>query len=98
MSNQGREYWQAVKWILRYLKGTRNLNIMFEKQYGEACIISFVNSDYVGDLDKRRSTTYYVFTCDGGPICWRFMLQSVDALSTTKPEYIALTDAAKEAI
>ena len=52
MSNLNKEHWQVFKWILRYLKGTRNLGIMFERQYGEACINGFVDSYYVGDLDK----------------------------------------------
>jgi len=98
MSNPGREHWQAVKWIIRYLKGTRNKSIMFERQHDDACITGFVDSDYAGDLDKRRSTTGYVFTCGGGPVSWRSMLQKVSALSTTEAEYMALTEAAKEAI
>jgi len=31
MSNLDREHWHAVKWILKYLKGTRNLGVMFER-------------------------------------------------------------------
>jgi len=43
MSNLGREHWQAVKWILRYLKDTKNLGIIFKRQNGEACITDFVD-------------------------------------------------------
>ena len=62
MSNPGRDHWQAVKWILRYLKGSRNKGIMFERQHGDACITGFIDSDYARDLDKHRSTMGYVFT------------------------------------
>lgn len=36
MANSGREHLFAVKWILGYLKGTKSLRILFEKQEGEA--------------------------------------------------------------
>ena len=87
-----RDYWQAVKWILMYLKGIRNKGIMFERQQGDACITGFVDSDYAGDLDERRSTMGYVFTCSGGPVSWRSMLQSISTLSTTEVEYMAWTE------
>jgi hypothetical protein len=98
MANPGKEHWNAIKWILRYLKGTKELGIMFERQHGETNIVGFVDSDYAGDLDKRRSTTGYVFTCADGPISWRSMLQPTSALSTTEAEYMAITEASKEAI
>ena len=72
---------------------------MFERQHGDACITGFVDSDYAGDLGKRGYTTGgYVFTCGGGPVSWRSMLQSISALSTIEAEYMALTEAAREAI
>src|SRR3954465_12004542 len=68
MANPRSVHWQAVKWILRYMKGTSNYGIMFERQRKGTCISGFVDSDYAGDLNKRRSTTGYVFTCGGGPV------------------------------
>ncbi|TXG57384.1 hypothetical protein EZV62_018697 [Acer yangbiense] len=98
MANLGKEHWNAIEWILRYLKGTKELGIMFERQHGENNIVWFVDSDYAGDLDKRRSTMQYVFTCADGPISWRSILQPTSALSTTKAEYMEITEASKEAI
>jgi hypothetical protein len=54
--------------------------------------------DYASDLDKRRSTTGYVFTLAGGPVSWRSTLQTTVALSTIEAEYMAVADAIKEAI
>ena len=61
-------------------------------------VVGYVDSDYAGDLDKRRSTTGYLFTMAGGPVCWRSTLQSTVALSTTEAEYMAVTEVFKEAI
>jgi len=89
MSNTGREHWEAIKWFLRYLKGIKNLDIMFERQYEEVCIIGFIDSDHAGDLDKWRSTTSYVFTCGGGPLCWISMIQIHCFDGSYKGSYLA---------
>lgn len=98
MANPGKEHWNAVKWILRYLKGTKDLGILFERKHESESVVGYVDSDFAGDLDKRRSTTGYVYTLASGPISWRSVLQSTTALSTTEAEYMALTEASKEAI
>ena len=51
-----------------------------------------------GDRDNRRSTTGYVFTVGGIVVSWVSKIQSVVALSTTKVEYVATTEASKEII
>ena len=52
-----------MKWILWYIKGTIDVGLVFEKDStGKQDCIGYVDSDYAGDLDKRRSTTGYVFT------------------------------------
>ncbi|KAM2004372.1 hypothetical protein ACFX15_027830 [Malus domestica] len=99
MHNPGKGHWQAVKWILRYILGTVNVGLLFQqdKVTGQ-CVVGYVYSDYAGDLDKRRSTTGFVFTIAGGLVSWRSSLQSTVALSTTEAEYMAVTEAIKEAI
>jgi len=66
MAKPGKEHWQAVKWVLRYLKGTSDNCIIFYGSEGSVC--GYVDVGYAGDLDKRRSTTGYVFTLAGGAI------------------------------
>lgn len=58
----------------------------------------FVDSDYAANLDNRRSHTGFFFTLFGSVVSWKSNLQSVVALSTTKTEYMAVTEAIKEAL
>lgn len=96
MANPGKTHWEAVKWVLRYLKGTIDTGLCFG---GDTCQVSgFVDSDYAGDLDRRRSTTGYVFKIYGAPVSWRSMLQATVALSTTEAEYMAMAEGVKEAL
>jgi hypothetical protein len=60
--------------------------------------VGYVDADYAWDLDDRRSITGYVFTLAGGPICWKSMIQSTVAMPTTEVEYMAVAEAAKEAL
>jgi hypothetical protein len=53
----------------------------------------FVDADWAGDLDQRRSTSGYVFNLFGGAVSWMSKRQSVVALSTTEVEYMAATHA-----
>ncbi|KAK8926175.1 hypothetical protein KSP39_PZI018367 [Platanthera zijinensis] len=98
MGNLGRKHWEAVKWILRYLKGTPDVGLLFRRSKDVGALEGFVDSDYAGDLDRRRSTSGYNFLLGGGPISWKVTLQDIVALSTTEAEYIAVVEAAKEAI
>ncbi|GJS89793.1 retrovirus-related pol polyprotein from transposon TNT 1-94 [Tanacetum coccineum] len=58
----------------------------------------FVDSDYAKDPDKGRSITGYAFLVQRCVVSWKATLQHVVALSTTEAEYMALTEAVKEAI
>eukprot|EP00253_Pinus_taeda_P003566 PITA_03566 len=96
MENPDEEHWRAVKWVLRYLRGTSDYCIIFNGSEGSIC--RYVDANYASDLDKNRSTTGYVFTLVGGEIRWMSKLQETISLSTTKVEYIAALDTCKEEI
>ncbi|XP_048604674.1 secreted RxLR effector protein 161-like [Brassica napus] len=96
-SNPGRKHWETVKWILRYLRGTSDYGLMFGGEVQDS-VIGFVDSYYGGELDNSRSTTGYVFTLAGAPICWRSVQQPIVAMSTTEAEYMTLGEAAKEVV
>jgi hypothetical protein len=96
MNNPGKEHWETVKWILKYLRGTATHALCFEGL--DIVLQGYVDSDMAGDKDRRRSTTGYVFTVGGTPISWISKLQMVVALSTIEGEYFSATEASKEMI
>ena len=96
MSNLGKKHWEAVKLILRYLCGTKNRCLCLGG--GNVSIIGYTDSDYAGCSDNRKSTSGYIFQFMGGAISWRSRLQKCTALSTTEAEYVAASEACKEAV
>ncbi|XP_071913996.1 uncharacterized protein [Coffea arabica] len=48
------------------------------------------DSDYAGDLDRRRSLSGYVFCINGCAVSWKATLQPIVVLSTTEVEYMAM--------
>ncbi|KAI5658791.1 hypothetical protein M9H77_27584 [Catharanthus roseus] len=71
-------------WLLRYLNGTLDRGLHYHN-WADFELIRFVDSDFAGDKD-------------GNCVSWKSQLQPVVALLTTKAEYIAATEAIKEAI
>ncbi|GKG31313.1 hypothetical protein Tco_0423801 [Tanacetum coccineum] len=99
MHNPGKIHWEAVKCILRYLKGTSNIRLSFEKSRASPNgVVGYVDSDYAGDLDARKSLSSYIFSHCGSAISWYSSLQAIIALATTEAEYISSTEGVKEAI
>ncbi|XP_060200096.1 secreted RxLR effector protein 161-like [Lycium barbarum] len=99
MYNLGKTHWEAIKWILRYLKGSSNVGLTFCRMRNEGfSVLDYVDSYFAGDLDRKRSTTGYIFTLAGSVISWKATLQSIVSLSTTKAEYMAAAEAVKEAM
>ena len=85
-----------MKKILRYVRGTSDARLCYKGS--NFTVRGYVDSDFACDLDKRKSTTGYVFTLAGGAVSWVSKLQTVVALSTTEAEYMAATQACKEAV
>jgi hypothetical protein len=96
MSNPGKEHWRAVQWIFSFIIGTADHCLQFGRTAKR--LIGYVDSNYAGDLDRRRSLTGYVFTVGSCAVSWKDVLQPVVALSTTEPEYMAIAEACKELI
>lgn len=94
--NPGHQHTEAVKTIFRYLKGSRDQGITYGGQ-DKLLVEGYLDSDWAGDKDSRKSTSGFIFMLNGGPVSWCSKKQPTVALSSTEAEYIALTLAAKEA-
>lgn len=90
-------HWNAVKRILKYLKGTVNYGLVF-KASTNLNLLAFSDADYAGDIETRRSTSGSVFKLGGNTVSWRSQKQKVVALSTTESEFIAAAQTIKELI
>ncbi|TYK03226.1 Retrovirus-related Pol polyprotein from transposon TNT 1-94 [Cucumis melo var. makuwa] len=99
MGNPGRAHWEATKWVFLYLKGLSNRGLLYKHLKSiELNLYGYVDSDYAGDLDKRRSLIGFTFVLGGNVISWKSNLQPVVTLSTLEAESIAMTEAVKETI
>ena len=84
--------------VLKYLKGTKDHCVKFEKSYSTPHLNGFSDSDW-GASEDRRSITGYCFRLnENGPlISWKCRKQQTVALSTCEAEYMALAAAIQEA-
>ena len=68
MNNPGKLHWEAVKWILRYLRGTMSKALCFKG--GDMVLTGYVDADLAGNVDIRRSIIGYVYTLGGTAVRW----------------------------
>ncbi|CAD6914528.1 unnamed protein product [Tilletia caries] len=97
MGNPSTEHVAAAMRVLRYLAGTRELGLRF-RHSDLAQLVGYSDSDHGGDPTTRRSVTGYVFYLYGNPVTWRSKLQDTVSVSSTEAEYVALSEATREAI
>ena len=98
-SNPGKKHVKAQKHLLKYIKGTIDQGLKFTKPEGndpKVEIIAFVDSDWAGCIDTRRSTVGWSVHICGGPISWKSQLKKTLALSSCEAEFMGLTDVARE--
>jgi len=67
MANPNEAHWIATKRLLRYLKGTIELGIYYERG-GNTSIIAYTNSDFAENSDDRKSTSRSLFFLGSGAI------------------------------
>ena len=95
--NPGESHWMAVKNILKYLRRTKDWFLVYGGST-ELCAKGYTDASFQTDRDDSKSQSGFVFTLNGAAVSWKSSKQTVTADSTTESEYIAASEAAKEAI
>ncbi|KAL1954102.1 hypothetical protein VTO42DRAFT_1726 [Malbranchea cinnamomea] len=85
--------------VLHYLKGSKNLGIEYRAEGTDVGMpLGYSDSDWAGPLNgDRKSTGGFVFILAGAPIGWKSNKQFCVALSSNEAEYMALSEAVREA-
>ena len=92
-SNPGMEHWTALKNILKYLKRTKDMFLVYGGDK-ELVVNGYVDASFETDPDDSKSQTGYTFILNGGVVSWCSSKQSIVAGSTCEAEYIAASEAA----
>ena len=97
-SNPGMLHWTAVKNILKYLRSTKDMFLVYGGCEEGLSVNGYVDASFHTDPDDAKSQTGYVFLVNGGAVSWRSGKQTSVAQSTMEAEYMAASDAANEAV
>lgn len=88
--------WNQVKKLIRYLKGSSHLRLKLGSS-DKAVLIGYADASWGEDRETRKSNSGFIFLFNGA-ISWSCKRQDCVSLSSTEAEYIALSEACKEAI
>ena len=99
------EHGEALKWLGRYLIGTKDKGTILKPQDGKDLEV-YVDASFAGDWDPAdtgnpdtaRSRHGYIIQYQGCPILWKSAMQTEICLSTTESEYTGLSYALRDAI
>jgi len=91
-------YMMAANLVLRYLKSTADVKLIFSGPGGSSeGLVGYTDWDWEGDRYDWKSQGGYLFKMAGAPISWKSKKQTVVARLTTKAEYLACSEATREA-
>ncbi|RVW72805.1 Retrovirus-related Pol polyprotein from transposon TNT 1-94 [Vitis vinifera] len=89
---------EYVKKVLSRLDIAHAVGVVIRFMSASLKLQGYVDVDFAGDIDSRKSTIGFVFTLGGTTISWASNLQKIVTLSTTEAEYVAATEVGKEMI
>lgn len=61
-------------------------------------LVGYTNSDFLGSIDDRKSTSKYTFHFGTGIVAWASRKQPIITISSTEAEYVVGTSVACQAI
>ncbi|WVZ90383.1 hypothetical protein U9M48_036690 [Paspalum notatum var. saurae] len=93
----GEGHWIAVKNILKYLRRTKDAFLVFGGEE-ELVVKGYTDAGFQTDKYDSRSQAGFAFCLNGGAVSWKSSKQDTVADFATEAEYIAASEAAKEAV
>nr|GEZ43507.1 putative retrotransposon protein [Tanacetum cinerariifolium] len=97
--NPGDIHWTTVKNILKYLRNTKDMFLVYRGDLKQELRVScYTDAGYLTDADNLKSQTGYVFVLNGGAVDWKTAKQSIFATSSAEAEYTAAFDASKKVV
>ena len=91
------DHWNTLIHVIGYIKNTLDYGLTYSRD-SDLSPSAFVDADYGGCRDTRRSTSGYVFTMAGGAVTWSSKRQTTVALSTVEAEYVAMSRCAQQMV
>ena len=96
-SNPSPHHIRLAKYVFCYLKGTKDLKLVYNGARGNG-LYGHSDSSWADNPDDRRSTSGYVYLLAEAAISWCSRKQKTVAQSTTEAEYMQLADAGNQAM
>ena len=94
-ANPTEDHLSRAIYICRYLLGTADYAMVYDGP-SNGGLMAYADSDWASDPITRKSTTGYMVKLAGAIFSWNSRAQKTVALSSTKAEYMSLSDTSKQ--
>ncbi len=106
VSNPKKEHGEAIKWLGRYLAGTKDKGLILNPDptkgveiYPDSSFCQDWDPELAGqDMDTARSRYGFIITYTGVPLIWKSLLPTEICLSTTEAKLVGLSQSLRVAI
>jgi hypothetical protein len=90
--------YQEMLRVVKFVLDTKNYCLKIQPNFYRKNwkLKVFSDSDWAGDPETRISVTGFIVYLQNVPICWRSKAQRGVTLSSSKAEYVAISEAVKE--
>jgi len=96
-ANPSKKHFEQAKYICHYLAGTQDYTMVFDVNTNEG-LIAHSDSNWTADINNCCSITGYFFKLAGSLVSWLSHAPKTIALSSTKAEYMVISDCCQQAM
>nr|GEV23222.1 retrotransposon protein, putative, Ty1-copia subclass [Tanacetum cinerariifolium] len=90
--DHGEKHWIVMKNIPRYLRRTKDMFLVYEGLDDEFGVKGYTDASFQTNRDDTKSQSGYLFIMNDGVVAWRCLKQDTIAMSSTKSEYIVVSE------